>query len=112
MDTLRAEHSPFGMPAITSMYWRTKKEASIRAWWRSAVARPTQLMAELTMYKPEEAVIITGNISQRIQLMQIRYDSPGIAKMLDTYARVAHLTQSLLSNPAKLRAYLRLPVAL
>ncbi len=66
----------------------------------------SQLVAELTTYKPEGAITTIGDISQRMQLMQKRYDSPGLAKLLDAHARALHLGYSLLHSPAKLPAYL------
>jgi hypothetical protein len=66
----------------------------------------SQLVAELTMYKPEGAIITSRGISRRLQIMKKRYDSPGLAKLLDARARALHLGYSLLHSPAKLPAYL------
>jgi putative nucleotidyltransferase-like protein len=66
----------------------------------------SQLVAELMMYKPGETIITTGDISHRLQMMQKRYNSPGLAKLLDAHARALHLGYSLLHSPAKLPAYL------
>ncbi|MEH6590022.1 MAG: nucleotidyltransferase family protein [Halioglobus sp.] len=62
----------------------------------------SKLMGNSTSSTTEQA-----NISYRLLLMQKRYDSPGMAKILDAYSRATYLTQSLLFSPAKLPAYLR-----
>jgi hypothetical protein len=66
----------------------------------------SQLVADFMIYKPGGTIINTGDISRRLQIMQKRYDSPGLAKLLDAHARALHLGYSLLHSPAKLPAYL------
>jgi hypothetical protein len=66
----------------------------------------SQLVAELMMYKPEGTITTAGDISHRMQLLQKRYDSPGLAKLLDAHARALHLGYSLFYSPAKLPVYL------
>jgi hypothetical protein len=69
----------------------------------------SQLVTVLTGYTLREPLNKAGDITLRMQMMQKRYNSPVIAKILDAHARAVHLTQSMLSNPAKLPAYLRRP---
>lgn len=65
-----------------------------------------QLVRELMQYPAEFPGTKTG-IKCRIELMRMRYDSAAPAKLLDGYARAAHLTCAMLHNPSKLTAYLR-----
>jgi hypothetical protein len=66
-----------------------------------------QLVTELMGYRTSTIICEQNNISNRMQLMQKRYNSPGFAKMLDAYTRAVHLSLSLLYSPTKLPAYLR-----
>jgi len=72
----------------------------------------SRLVSELMGYTPPEPFGKAIDITHRLQLMQKRYNLPGVAKMLDTHARVSHLAWSMLSNPLKLPAYLRRLVGL
>lgn len=65
-----------------------------------------QLVMELMKYPAESPGPASGT-QYRIELMRMRYDSPALAKLLDGYARAAHLTCAMLHNPSKLTAYLR-----
>ena len=66
----------------------------------------SQLVTVLTGYTPRPPLNMAADITLRMQMMQKRYNSPVIAKILDAHARVVHLSQSLLYNPEKLTAYL------
>ncbi len=65
-----------------------------------------QLVTELMGYQTVESMNASGNIKHRIELMQKRYNSPGMAKLLNVYARGLHLGNSMLYSPTKLPAYL------
>ena len=66
-----------------------------------------QLVNELMGYKPNISLTMRSNVKHRIQLMQRRYNSPSMEKLLNAYARAAHLSNSMLYSPSKLPAYLR-----
>ena len=65
----------------------------------------SSLVEALMMHREKGTSTYTRDLSRRILIMQKRYDFPGIAKLLDTRARLLHLANSLLHNPAKLPAY-------
>jgi Uncharacterised nucleotidyltransferase len=67
----------------------------------------SQLVTALTGYVPQELLSNAEDIALRMQIMQKRYNSTVIAKILDVHARVVHLSHALLYSPAKLPAYLR-----
>lgn len=66
----------------------------------------SQLMAELMGYPPQTNRTAARAIDKRIQTMQRRYDYRTLGKLWDSYARVLHLSRSLVHSPAKLPAYL------
>jgi putative nucleotidyltransferase-like protein len=67
----------------------------------------SRLVTELMGYTPRESPGKAGNVTRRLQLMEKRYNSSTMAKILDAHARAIYLTQSMLYSPGKLPAYLR-----
>lgn len=67
----------------------------------------SQLVAELMGYTCGETIGSANHIKRRLQLMEKRYNTGGVAKLLDAQARAIHLGHEMLYSPAKLPAYLR-----
>jgi hypothetical protein len=67
----------------------------------------SQLVGELMAYRNEKAINSTYDISRRLQLMEKRYNSGVMAKLLDAHARAVYLGKEMLYNPTKLTAYLQ-----
>lgn len=67
----------------------------------------TQLVAELMGYKTAETAARAGIIKRRLRLMEMRYNSAGMEKLLNAQARAIHLGNDLVYSPTKLPAYLR-----
>jgi hypothetical protein len=65
-----------------------------------------QLVAELMAYPQVATKNQPADISTRMQLMQKRYNSPTVGKMLDAHAGALYLAQAMLYSPSKLPAYL------
>lgn len=67
----------------------------------------SQLVEQLMGYSSGASCAREPDIRRHLQLMEARYNSPFIAKLLDAQARAVHLGRSMLHNPAKLPGYLR-----
>lgn len=65
----------------------------------------SQLVRELMAYRNKEEIDTSSTISRRLQLMEKRYNSGTIAKLLDAHARVLYLGKEMLYSPAKITAY-------
>lgn len=67
-----------------------------------------QLVSELTgVTTGVDSLPDATDISLRLRLMELRYNSAGVGNLLDAWARGLHLAQSMLHSPAKLPGYLR-----
>ena len=67
----------------------------------------TQLVTELMGYKYEDNIGRSDHIKHRLQLMEKRYNTGRVAKLLDAHARAIYLGNEMLYSPTKLPAYLR-----
>ena len=67
----------------------------------------SQLVNELMASPPAETINGTVAISQRLRIMQKRYNSAAVGRALDAYARAIHLANSLAHSPAKLPGYVK-----
>ena len=67
-----------------------------------------QLVTELMGQYSTEPLSASGGLSvaQRMRLMERRMNSAAVSNTLDIYARIQHLTHSLIHSPMKLRGYL------
>ena len=67
-----------------------------------------QLVTELMGQYSTEPLYASGGLSvaQRMRLMERRMNSAAVSNTLDIYARIQHLTHSLIHSPMKLRGYL------
>ncbi len=65
------------------------------------------LVCELMNYSPRTGAFMADDTSRFTWLMQKRFESNTVRKLLDAYARVDYLVHALASSPAKLPAYLR-----
>jgi hypothetical protein len=67
----------------------------------------SQLATELMVQKTGENTGKANGINRRLQIMEKRYNSSKIAKLLDAHARARHLGHAMLYSPAKLPTYLQ-----
>lgn len=67
----------------------------------------SQLVSELMAYRNEEGIKVTHDISRRLKLMEKRYNSGAVAKLLYTNARTQYLASEMIHSPTKLAAYLQ-----
>lgn len=67
----------------------------------------SQLVRALTAYSNKKGIETTRDISWRLKLMEKRYNSRAMAKLLDTHARLLYLGNEMLYSPTKLTAYLQ-----
>lgn len=65
------------------------------------------LVCELMHYSAQTCAIRIENTSRFTWIMQKRFESDTVRKLLDAYARVEYLAHAVASSPAKLPAYLR-----
>jgi Uncharacterised nucleotidyltransferase len=65
------------------------------------------LVCELMCYTPRSGMAGLEDTSKFTRTMQRRFESRGIRKLLDMYARAEYLAHALAYSPAKLPAYLR-----
>ena len=63
------------------------------------------LVAELLGLRLKHTRVEPIDVSRYVLVMQKRYEYPRAAKLFYAYARIVHLTQTLVHNPAKLRTY-------
>jgi hypothetical protein len=67
----------------------------------------SQLVNELMAYRNENGIKITCDIGRRLKLMEQRYNSGAVAKLLDANARTQYLAKEMIYSPTKLTAYLK-----
>lgn len=67
----------------------------------------SRLVSDLMAYKKGPEIANKCDISQRLQLMEKRYNSRTVANLLDVHARVQYLGMEMIYSPTKLTAYLQ-----
>lgn len=65
------------------------------------------LVGELMDYTRPDCVAGSVETGRYLSLLQKRFESPAVARLLDAFARTEHLAHSLVYNPGKMSTYLR-----